>query len=297
MPADTHDSETRLREEVATLAVDDILALCYTLQHRPARLRLYLDVLRTRGGERAQFAAALICFDLARQGDSVAQREFILLAASVRVLAAKQELIAALVGGDAYLSFLWELCAAQLSDLEHEPASSFAPDLTQPVVSLDLLSDADLGDFELVVDERELEDHLAEAVERFLGGELGMPVYDPQAGFRMSGRRDVDRIESFLQELDSLRDHVPRARGFRALTLLFYATHMRAKTLFGGVNERRRALLRAGLREFLVSGAEVAEIAGVLGPLHADADVWPRVVETLLSYLSWVNQRSDTDNV
>lgn len=292
MSFDGHDAEKNLREEVASLAVDDILALCYTLQHRPARLRLYLDVLRTRGGERAQFASALICYDLARQGDLLAQREFVLLAASVRALGNREDLIKALVGGDAYLSFLWELCAAQLEDLDSEPTSlQLGQAVTGPMAELDLLSDDDITDFELTVDNQELELHLAESVERFLGSELGMPVYDPEAGYRMSGRRDVDRIEKFLQDLDSLREHVQNARGFRALTLIFYATQMRAKTLFGGVNERRRALLRAGLREFLASGLEVAQIAGVLSPLHADEQVWPRIVDVLVKYVRWTARR------
>ena len=44
--------------------------------------------------------------------------------------------------------------------------------------------------------------------------------------------------------LDSLRGVLPMARGFRALTMLFYATHLRSKGFFGAVNQRKQELIR-----------------------------------------------------
>src|SRR5262245_12260970 len=96
-------AEEQLRREVAGLPVGDILALCYAFQKKPERLRLYLDVLRGKGGERAQFASCLICFDLARQGDHIMQREFTILGDTMRGLAQNHELVLALVGDDQYL--------------------------------------------------------------------------------------------------------------------------------------------------------------------------------------------------
>ncbi len=287
----TPDPEEQLRREVSVLPVEDILALCYTFQHRRERLRLYLDVLRRSGGERAQFASCLICFDLARQGDDIFQQEFVFLADSMRALAQKKDLVQNLVGGDPYLSFLWDLCQAQLSDLDPR----FAPAELTPeeveVANVELLSDedfADLLDFEIPLEDSTLRIHLDQAVEEFLGGEMGMPIYDPDAGFRLGTSEDVERIERFLQQLDSLRNVVPLSRGFRALALLFYATHMRSKSLFGAPNPRKQALLRAGIAEFVVSGPQVWEVIGILNPLHAEDDVWTKIAEILLDYMRWL---------
>jgi hypothetical protein len=95
---------------------------------------------------------------------------------------------------------------------------------------------------------------------------------------------DVDRIEKFLLELDSVRDFVPPARGFRALVLLFYGTHIRSKGIFGAVNQKKQQLLRAGVAEFFQSGQDVWEIAGVIGPMHSDAEVWEKIADVVHDY-------------
>ncbi|MBI5508412.1 MAG: hypothetical protein HY903_06650 [Deltaproteobacteria bacterium] len=282
-------AESSLREEAAALGVDDILALCYAFQHKPERLRLYLDVLRKKGGERAQFASCLICFDLARQGDPVFQKEFAYLADTMRVLGDKRELVLALVASDRYLNFLWEMCQAQLD--EADPRFAVEPAVeTIPADDLivDLLSDADFGDeFGISVDHGALLTQFDEAIEAFLGGEVGMPIYDPEAGFRLRHDRDVVRIERFLQALQSLRDLVPIARGYRALVLLFYGTHIRSRGFFGGINQRKQALLRDGLQEFSTSGRELWGIVGVLSPMHASHEVWEKISDVLLDYTQW----------
>lgn len=298
MSGSVREAEERLLAEVSGLPVDEILALCYSLRNTPQRLRLYLDVLRRRGGERAQFASCLICFDLARQGDETAQREFGFLSDTIRQLASNQQLVGSLVGEDDYLVFIWELCQAQLDEMDPR----FEGDEVLPVVEpdetlaeLDLLSDADFGenDFTLTVDTSEMWRRFDEAVEAFLGGQVGLPVYDPTAGFRVSNNRDVQRVERFLQELDSLRELVPLARGFRAVTMLFYGMHMRAKSLFGAVNQRKQALLREGLDEFLRSGPDMAEIAGVMSPLHAGPEVWEKIAEVIVDYTAWLAESPD----
>src|SRR5690606_10654000 len=105
---------------------------------------LYLDILRRRGGERAQFACCLLCFDLARQGDATSQREFVYLADTMRQLAQNTELVDALTLHDPYLTYVWELCQAQLEEMDPR----FAGGAPEPVAEapavgeLDLLSDA-----------------------------------------------------------------------------------------------------------------------------------------------------------
>jgi hypothetical protein len=292
------EAEERLRQEIAALAVDDILALCYTFQHKLARLRLYLDVLRKRGGQRAQFASCLICFDLARQGETSSRQEFAFLADTMRVLGQDDSITTHLVGEDPYLSFLWELCQAQLDDMDPRFAGGdLAEAAPAEVATVDLLSDDDFGDeladLSATPDNYNLWLRFDTAVEGFLGGEVGVPIYDPEAGFRVRSSRDVERVERFVQELDSLRELVPIARGFRALVLLFYGTHMRSKSLFGAPNQRKQTVLRDGLAEFLAAGPQVWEVAGVLNPLHMGDDVWEKISDLIIDYLQWIAVHPD----
>ncbi len=290
--SDAHqEALERLRQEVAGLGVEELLVLCYSMHQRPElkldRMRMYLDVLRRRGGERAQFASCLICFDLARQGDEVAQREFAYLADTMRTLALKEDLTKALVGDDPYLSYVWELCEASLVEMDPRFVDGEREQITaEAVATLDLLSDADLGDAlgDFEVDDGAMWLRFDEAVEAFLGGEVGVPVYDPTAGFRLRNSGDVDRIERFLRELDSLRDFVPPARGFRALVLLFYGTHIRSKGLFGAINQKKQELLRAGVTEYFTSGQDVWEVAGALGPMHAEPEVWEKIADVVADF-------------
>ena len=282
-------SEESLREEIAGLAVDDILALCYTFQNKSERLELYLDVLRRRGGERAQFCCTLICFDLARQGDERAQREFTYLVDTMRTIARKADIIEQLIGNDDYLTFLWDLCRTHLSELDPRFEAEQLEQGAETFAEVELLSDDDFADddFGLVFDDTGLQRRFEHAVERFLGGEVGVPIYDPESGFRVTSQRDVERVEAFLQELESLRDLVPLARGFRALTLLFYGTHMRSKNIFGRVNKKKQKLLQHGLQEFFDSGPQMWGCAGVLSALHAPPSVWEKITDVLMDYLRW----------
>ncbi len=289
------EAEEQLLSEVAGLAVEEILALCYAFKTSTARLRLYSNALRKRGGERAQFASCLICFDLARQGDETAQLEFRFLSDTMRSLATDTGLVQSLVGQDEYLVFVWELCQAQLQEMDPRFDASTEPMTleTTHVAEVDLLSDDDFDDFVISVDDAHMWRRFDEAVEVFLGGTVGVPVYDPTSGFRLHNGRDVSRVEKFLQELDSLRDLIPLSRGFRALTLLFYGTHMRSKSVFGAINMRKQAVLRDGLDEFAKSGPAVWEVIGVLGPLHAPEDVLERCVDMITDYISWLAESNE----
>ena len=298
------DAGAQLRKEVGGLPVDEILALCYSLHRSPERLRMYADVLRSRGGQRAQFASCLICFDLARQGDESFQREFAYLAGTLEDLAQNNNLVETMVGDDPYLTFIWELMAAQLQEMDerfgadhasNDPLADAAQDL-EDVGAIELLDDTDFDDFDIPVDHAQLQHQFFEAVERFLGTRPGIAAYDPRSGFRMRTRRDVERVEEFLLELDSLRELVPLARGYRALVLLFYGTHLRSKGLFGAINERKQIVIREGLREFMMSGQEVWHAMGVLGPLHAGPSVWAKIGEILVDYTRWMaRQRGPAD--
>src|SRR5687768_6306091 len=103
-----------LLAELAGLDTPDLLALCLRFGRSPERLGLYLSVLRSRSGERAQFAACLVCYDLGRQGVASAQAEFEALAPSVRGLADRAELTAELLRDDPYLTPIWLACKEAL---------------------------------------------------------------------------------------------------------------------------------------------------------------------------------------
>ncbi len=289
--------EELLRREVSGLEVDEVLALCYTFATKPQRLRLYLDILRRQGGVRAQFACCLVCFDLARQGDVAAESEFNLLVDTVRVLSEDQQMVQNLVGDDDYLSFIWELLEAQLEEMDDRfdaSTESITQEkaATEDLFEIDLFSDDDFGEMDLddalSIDEDRLRGELQSVVSDFLGVDAHSPVYTLDMGFRLGSRRDTHRVENFLQSLDSLREPVPESRGYRALALLFYGTHMRSKTLFGGVNEAKQQTIAEGLREFLQSGDQLTDIVGILSYLHADEHVWSKISEVLMDYLLWM---------
>lgn len=288
----------RLRQELDLLEVSDVLALCYCFGHSVERLRLYLDILRSKGGDRAQFASSLICFELARLGDESAQREFLYLAGTIYALSHDDALVQSLLADDAYLTEVWGALKNELAgmdtrfDATHLTRRASDPEETV-VIALPLLSDADVdGDFAEVLtdDDVALQRQLDRALDAFFGADDDLPVYDPDGGFRLNTRADANRVDQLLQELDSLRGPMPLARGYRALTLLFYGTHVRSKSLFGKVNEHKQELLRDGLREFLESGDQMWRAAGAVGSIHADADVWHKVSEVLLDYLRWTSR-------
>ncbi len=294
--------EQALRDAMVSLADDEILALCYAFKSNHARLRLYADMLRRRGGGRAQFASCLICYDLARQGDLGFQREFELLAPTMRSLAAQPTFVDTLLGTDAYLMFIWDLCRAALEALEEGGATAqevhaqaqALDTASRPLAELVLLEDKDLDDdFGLATDDVTLRRRFDDAVHEFLGGVANAPMYERGAGFRLDSGRDVQRIETFLARLGSLRDVIPQARGYRALVLLFYGTQLRSRTLFGGVNQRKQQLLRDGLSEFMHAGMYMWRIVGVLGPLHCAPGVWDKIVEVLVDFV--VFSRHDPD--
>ena len=291
-------AEEQLRQEVTGLPVEEILALCYALQNKPERLRLYLDVLRRKGGSRAQFACCLLCFDLARQGDQASQQEFIFLADTMRSLAESTNIVQQLIGEDPYLNLIWEMCEVQLEELDprlevhHQVDVDSAP---EDLAVVDLFDDDEFEGIAFDVDNSELRDQFYRATDTFLGAVPGMPLYDPESGFRMRHRKDTERIETFLTQLDSLREHVPLSRGFRTLLLLFYGTRLRSKNLFGSTNDRKQKLLRQGLHSFDQSGPETWEVAGVLDTLHATPNAWPKMADIILDYLRWLHRQPEND--
>ena len=147
--------------------------------------------------------------------------------------------------------------------------------------------DASLNNLRLEPDDKVLWRRYDEAVETFLGGVVGVPVYDQHAGFRLAQRRDVERVEAFIRQLDALVHRVVPARAYRAMGLLFLGSHLRSRALFGGLNARKQQLLREGLVAFCDPQSQVVRVAGVLSSMHADPSAWATMAEVICAYLAW----------
>ena len=292
-------TEANLRRELSLLEVEEILALCYTFTSKAERMLLYMNTLRGKGGQRAQFAACLICFDLAQQGDTRLQREFSVLAGTVRDISSNRDMITQLLGKDPYLNFVWEQLEGHINAMDARFPTEHTIDPSQltpsdAIGTLDLLSDEDfseeIGALEITSNQKEITKTYLEALDRFLGKDPLHPIYHPNAGFRLKNKKDVERIEKFLLELDSLRALVPQARPMRALTLLFYGTHSRSKSFFGTINERKQYLLREGLREYVACGPEIGSTFGIIKGLHSKTTAWDKIAEVLIDYTHWCNR-------
>jgi hypothetical protein len=285
------------RGAVLALSPHEILQICYGLHTSDQRLWLYLDELRRRSSQEAQLASCILCYDLARRKNERARREFAYLAGTMRDLAANKVLVKNLIADDAYLNEIWSLVSAHLIHWDPRlPAESLEP-VALKVGFLPLLSDADFFDDRLHGNlDKEQKDsnyRLQHALNRFLGCDPSIPFTDPNAGFRLETSSDIERVESFLQEIVSLEGASPFARGFKVLILLFYGTHLRSRNIFGGINERKNELLEQGLDAFIRYGDEFWNIVGVLEPLHENPGVWDKIMDLLLDYCDWLSVKEN----
>ncbi len=308
-PAPTvEDTEReRLLDGLRALETNELLQLCLKVRGSPARLRLYLGLLRSRGGVRAQLAACLVCFDLAKQGDIMAQREFTALAPTMSQLAQDVGLVAELLGGDPYLEETWSACRLALEGSDpREQLHALDEDADAvPVGELDLLSDEDLdADFgvefsfgpptQAVQDEVEREAAQAEyaaLLAKHLGQEPEHGLFS-EGGFATASGRDLDRLEGFLERSAAWASRVPTARGLSSLGNLFLATHLRMRTLFGKRNPRRQKALRTGLAN-LPSDIEAVLCAATIFEFEGEAARlgFEKVLELLLDYVAFCHAK------
>lgn len=285
-------------EDVALLPDDELLALAYTFSHSAARLRVYLELFRARMGERAQFAACLICFDLAQKGDPQMASQFAFLQGTLVSLSRNKEWVQQLVGDQGYLYALWTQCSQSLTHVS-EPLAHDAPGVAEsygilrptdaPVVGhLQLLGDDDLDAETLEVDEQAMWSSYVQACEQFFGSGARVTTYDGSMGFRLRGHHGQARAQAFDVALEHCQKFVAPARGMRPLLLLAWGLSLKARGLLGQPNKRRQHLITQGLTAFVLAAKDVAQVAQVLGPLYADADVWPGIAELLAQYNRFV---------
>lgn len=297
-PARTPEELARdqLVRELRALETPELLALCLRGRNRPDRLRLYLSILRGRAGTRAQLASCLVCFDLARLGDGVAQQEFLALAPTIEVLSHDQRMVDDLLGSDDYLQRTWSECRATLEGGDQrELDGSLNLEGSDLIGELDLLSDEEI-DLDLEVEEPA--DARAERARAEFAGVLAKQLAQDSnqgifasSGFETASSRDLDRMDAFLNQALSYADLVSTARGMASLGHLFLATHLRMKTLFGKRNQRRAQAVRTGLVR-LPADLEAVEHAAAVFELEGGAAMlgFEKVLELLLDFLAYCHQ-------
>lgn len=286
-------SREALRQSLEALETSDLLALGARFTRDTERLILYLEVLRGRPGPKAQLAACLICFDLARQGHTSSQRDFLNLIPTFRALADDPLLVQDLLGGDPHLEHLWKDSQAALADDDPREGGDGLEAHTPLAGEIDLVSDLDididLGDY---IDTSRKTEHakaFARVVARKLGYDLENGILPTTSGMTMDGAKEIEEVEEFLREASLFSQSVSLARGLCSLGNLFLATHLRKQRLFGRPNRRRQECLRAGLLNLpaddplpLVKAAALFEEegAGVVSRFQ-------KVSELLLDYLAY----------
>lgn len=286
-------SREALRRTLEGLETSDLLALGARFTRDTERLILYLEVLRGRSGPKAQLAACLICFDLAREGHRSSQQDFFNLIPTFRALAEDPLLVEDLLGGDAHLERLWQDTLRALEDddprEDGEGLETHAPLAGEIDLVSDLDIDIDLGEY---IDASRKTEHaraFARVVARKLGYDLDNGILPTTSGMAMDGAKEIEELEDLLREASLFSQSVTLARGLCSLGNLFLATHLRRQRLFGRPNKRRQESLRAGLLNLpsddplpLVKAAALFEEEGT-GVVAR----FQKVSELLLDYLAY----------
>jgi diadenosine tetraphosphatase ApaH/serine/threonine PP2A family protein phosphatase len=280
--------------DIGQLPDDDLLALAYTFSHNEARLRVYLEVFRGRTGSRAQFAACLICFDLAQRGDAAMGAQFGYLRGTLEALSADEALVGQLVGTHSYLCDLWARCA---SALRHAPSAAGhdAPGSAEllgylraqdaPLAgAIDLLTDDDLDPQALEVDREAMWQNYVRGCEEFFGSGINQAIYDSSMGFHLRGHHGQARAQAFDHVLEHCQEFVAPAKGMRPLLLLCWGLSLKPRGLLGQANRRRQHLLQAGIEAFIDAGEATRDVAAVLSPLYAEPDAWRQISQLLGQY-------------
>lgn len=299
-----------LREAASALEVEEILDLCYAFARERVRLVVYLDALRQKGSRKAQAAACLICFDLARQGDLRAEQEFLALVPVMRAYAAPTDgdrgPMDALVEGSTYLVALWQDLERRLAAMDPRVDDSGAHALAPrdaEAIEIDLFSDEDIVDLDLddfdqlSADAEALLAGWNASVERFFSWDnVGSQVASGRArllsrpGLSAKNKDDLARVEAFRDDAVSFASHVDDARAILPVVELFLASQTRAKNLFGRRNPARDAVLEAGLARFTALKEPPCEAFAWLQPPTGGTHAWDKVAEILLDYVAFLGR-------
>lgn len=293
LPASSREA---LRQSLEGLETSDLLALGARFTRDTERLILYLEVLRGRAGPKAQLAACLICFDLARQGHAPSQQDFLGLIPTFRALAQDPVLVEDLLGGDAHLLKLWQ-DSQKAIETDDPREGGDGIEASAPLAGeIDLISDLDIDvDLGSYIDASRKAEHakaFARIVAKKLGYDLENGILPTTSGLAMDGAKDIDEVEDFLREASLFAQSVPLARGLGGLGYLFLATHLRRHRLFGKPNRRRQDALRAGLLNLPADDPQPWVEAAALFEEEGSGVVarFQKVSELLLDYLAFCSR-------
>ncbi len=278
-----------LKESAATQTVEEILDVCHAFAADPARLAIYLEVLRAQPNPSAQAAASLVCFDLARHGDPIREQDLAVLVPVLEQLAIEETttpnaaLMPPLVAASPYLAALWEELKVSLRGRDPRLAGRLDVGAGGELLEVPLFDAEDEKDIEIDDPDTGLDDDEMEHIwqERF--ARLVQP------GFVAGDQRDLDRLDALRSEALSFARDAPSARDMLPLVELFLAAHLRARNDLGRKNGARDALLESGLAGFarLPEPPRDTVVAWLTEPT-ATPWAWEKVAELLLDFLAFL---------
>ena len=308
-PGPSQEAINALLQEAKGLPVEDILDICYTFSHDPVRLEVYLNVLRQKGSAKAQTASCLICYDLARKGNTHFEMEFHALIPVIQEYLENDSpglprLIDSLVGESEYLQELLRDVEETLAFLDPReqtgPAFSDNPDGIEDI-EIDLLEEGDFApdDLQFLDDDAYIQRQAWQnAFAEFLGpGGLEKALFaSEQTGFYADSKGQMNKVKNLAREAAAVRDEVPEAKELLPLADLFLAGHMRARNLFGRPNRERLAKLESGLEHFTALDKPPSDLISWLLSPTATAYAWDKVAEILLDYIAFLGHIKDSAN-
>ncbi len=292
-----------LREAAAALDVEDVVDLCYALEADELRVSIYLEALRGRPGEKAQVAACLLCFDLARRGDERREAELRLLLPTLDDLVARDArgeitVVKALMSSSEAVVALWDELSARARQRDLRADADVVIDAADSdFIDVDLFDADEFAELALDLEDIELALDLDDEV--FMAFDAGLNALippQPRLLFAADSAEDLERLERLREHCISFHDKLPIAGELLSMTHLFSAVHTRALGLFSRRNRRRDKSLVEGVTRFLTLPLPPSEAIGwfCAGDLPGSDDVaWPKIAELLLELISFVGADVD----
>lgn len=299
-PEPSPEAVKALREAAAALDVEDLVDLCYASDPDPLRVNIYLEGLRGRAGEKAQIAACLLCFDLARRGDERRLQELQLLLPALDALIEQDAMgeaptVRILTERSPAVATLWEEMARHAIQRDRRAdvdAVITDADEVGGFVEIELFDEDEFDELSRDLQELEISLDLDDEVHEAFDDALNrlMPRL-PLPMFASDSSADFERLEKVRELCLSFAGRHAYAAGLLAMTDLYVASHTRTHGLFLRRNKKRDRALEDGVAAFLrltsppeqpAAWFEGSDIAG------AEPLAWEKMAEVLLELVRFV---------